>query len=122
MIALAKVKEVERLLVGGKMSHRKIAKATGVSRATVGAIASVKRADYEARHLERAKEREPLGPLERCAECGGMVYKPCRLCRARKAKSQQEEIARAARRRAREQARDRLLAAIRRAHQPPAAP
>jgi hypothetical protein len=42
MIALVKVKEVERMLVEGKLSHRKIAKATGVSRATVGAIAAGK--------------------------------------------------------------------------------
>jgi hypothetical protein len=115
MIALVKVKEVERMLVEGKLSHRKIAKATGVSRATVGAIALGKRPDYEARQLARAAELEPRGPLKRCAGCGGLVYMPCRLCRVRKAKAQQEEIARAARRRSREQSRDRLVAAVRRA-------
>ena len=54
MIAAAKIKEVERLLAENQLSHRKIAKATGISRATVGAIASGRRPDYEA--LRQARE------------------------------------------------------------------
>lgn len=91
MLALGKVKEVERLLAEGKLSQRKIAQAVGVSRATVSGIASGKRPDYEARTHDRAEEEfEPLGPIERCPSCGGRVYMPCRLCRVRKLKAQKQ--------------------------------
>ncbi|MBI3838414.1 MAG: hypothetical protein HY288_10840 [Planctomycetia bacterium] len=115
MIALVKIKEAQRLLAEGKLSHRKIAQATGISRATVGAIASGRRPDYEARQRARASANEPLGPLGRCPGCGGLVYMPCRLCGARKAKEHEQEVARAHRRRARELAAKRLLSAVRRA-------
>ena len=117
MIALMKIKEAERLLAEGKLSHRKIALAVGISRATVGGIASGKRPDYEARQRARAMESEPLGPLARCPGCGGLVYSPCRLCTIRAAKAYEQEVARAGRRRARELAQKRLLAAVRRASQ-----
>jgi transcriptional regulator with XRE-family HTH domain len=119
MLAAAKVHETERLLEEGKLSQRKIAKLLGVSRATVSAIAAGKRPDYEARRRERADEYEPLGPIERCPGCGGRVYTPCHLCRVRKLKAQEEQARRAYRRRAREQATQRLLAAVRRAQQGP---
>lgn len=117
MLAQAKVKEVELLLAEGKLSQRKIAKATGVSRGTVGAIASGRRPDYEERIRARAEELQPLGPVERCQTCGGRVHMPCRLCRVRKLKAQQEATLRAMRRQAREQAVRRLLTAVRRAAQ-----
>lgn len=117
MIDLAKIKEAERMLAEGTFSHRKIAKAVGISRATVGKIASGERPDYEARRLARASEPEPTGPLTRCSGCGGMVHTPCRLCRIRKLKAQQQEVARAVRRRTREQALRRLVAAVRKASQ-----
>ena len=112
MIARMKIKEAERMLTEGKLSHRRIAKAIGISRATVGAIASGKRPDYETRQLVRASQREPLGPLARCPECGGMVHTPCRLCRLRNAKAQEQEVVRKFRQRARELALKRLVAAV----------
>jgi transcriptional regulator with XRE-family HTH domain len=81
--------EIERLLREGNVSQRRIARQTGVSRATVRSVASGNRPDYEARRLERrANQREqPLGPIERCRECGGRVYAPCHLCRVRRIKA-----------------------------------
>ncbi len=85
MIAPKIVAEIQRLLTEGMLSQRKIAGVTGVSRGTVGAIASGKRPDYETlRPPEDDAWEEPAGPPERCPGCGGMVYMPCRLCRARK--------------------------------------
>jgi hypothetical protein len=103
MIAVAKVKEAERLLSEGKLSQRTIARHVGISRASVGAIANGTRPDYEERRRQRASESEPLlGPLERCPGCGGMVYTPCRLCRVRRLKATEQAQARARRRRAQE--------------------
>jgi len=120
MLALAKVREVERLLAEGELSQRKIAKATGVSRATISGIASGRRPDYELRMRARADKEvvEPLGPIERCPTCGGRVYMPCRLCRVRKVKVPEERRLRAMRRRAYEQAIKRLISAVRKANQP----
>ncbi len=85
MIAPSVVNQIKRLLAEGKYSQRKIARMTGVSRGTVGGIASGKRPDYEAMVRERQSEfDEPTGPPQRCAGCGGMVHMPCRLCRVRK--------------------------------------
>jgi len=84
MIAPPIVQEIKRLLAGGKLSQRKIARLAGVSRGTVGAIAAGKRPDRAP--LRRNGEGEllgPAGPLERCPGCGAMVFMPCRACRAR---------------------------------------
>ena len=84
MIAPSVVQEVRRLLAGGGFSHRKIAKITGISRGTVGAIASGRRRDHESsRPLEGGEFPEATGPLRRCPGCGAMVYMPCRLCGTR---------------------------------------
>jgi hypothetical protein len=84
MIAPSVVQEVKRLLAEGRYSQRKIARITGVSRGTVGAIASGKRPDYPPRASDAEGElEEPTGPPRRCPECGGLVYMPCRLCHAR---------------------------------------
>lgn len=84
MISLLKVQEIERLLAAGGLSQRKIAKRTGVSRATISGIASGARPDYEALRRARVQtQEEPEGPLVRCPGCGGRVYAPCRLCRVR---------------------------------------
>ena len=115
MLAPARVKEAERLLAEGRLSQRKIARAIGISRATIGAIAAGRRPDYEARERARASELEPWGPLARCPGCGGMVYSPCRLCRVRKAKDQEREAVRMLRRKARELALRRLLIAVQQA-------
>jgi transcriptional regulator with XRE-family HTH domain len=116
MIALAKVKETERLLATTELSQRKIAARVGISRATVAAIASGKHRDYEARLIARMEESQPLGPLARCAGCGGMVYMPCRLCKIRALKDRERQVLRAGRRAARELAVRRLLEAVRRAY------
>jgi DNA-binding XRE family transcriptional regulator len=85
MIAPSVVHEIKRLLAEGKYSQRRIARITGVSRGTVGAIASGKRPDYETRARDPELELEqPTGPPRRCPGCGGLVYLPCRLCHVRK--------------------------------------
>ncbi|MCG8448097.1 MAG: helix-turn-helix domain-containing protein [Pirellulales bacterium] len=93
MLPLALVEEVRRLLDEGQLSQRKIAAKLGVSRGTVGAIASGRRGIYG---------REPNGedlflsctdlPPERCPTCGGMVYKPCVLCRAREYRMREKRL------------------------------
>ena len=85
MLAPKIAAEVRRLLALGKLSQRKIARLTGISRGTVGSIASGKRLDRETtpQPWDDGWE-EPEGPPERCPCCGGMVYMPCRLCLVRK--------------------------------------
>ena len=80
MIAPELVDEVRRLLAEGIYGYREIAQRTGVSRGSVGAIATGKRREHVvvARQLE-----EPAGPPRRCPGCGGMVLMPCLLCRVR---------------------------------------
>lgn len=82
MLAPSMVAEIRRLLAEDKLSQRKIARLSGVSRGTVGAIASGKRPDYGPRPSDDEPDR-PSGPPQRCATCGGMVYMPCRLCALR---------------------------------------
>jgi predicted transcriptional regulator len=75
MLAPAKVEETRRLLNEGNLSQRKIAKLLGVSRATVSAIASGRRPDYEAlRAMQMEEQEEPRGPIVRCPECGGRYW------------------------------------------------
>lgn len=81
MIAQTLVDDVRRLLGEGRLSQRKIAARTGVSRGTVGAIAAGRRPDYAARRLEQFDS--PSGPPVRCPGCGGRVRMPCLLCRLR---------------------------------------
>ena len=83
MIAPKVVMEIRRLLAEGMLSQRKIAGLLGVSRGSVGAIASGRRPDYATFRQSQDDEEEPAGPPERCPTCGGMVYMPCRLCRVR---------------------------------------
>lgn len=84
MIAPSVVRQIQRLLAEGSHGHRKIARMTGVSRGTVGAIARGERRDYHTSDGNGGKEvDEPPGPAQRCPNCGGMVYMPCRLCRVR---------------------------------------
>lgn len=117
MIAPTKIKEVQILIAQGEFSQRKIARMTGVSRATIGAIAAGKRPDYEERQRLRQLEaaEEPAGPVERCPGCGGLVHMPCRLCRVRRIKAQEQAALQFYRSRARQRALHRLIAAIRRA-------
>jgi len=84
MITPSVVQEIRRLLTEGKLSQRKIARMTGISRGTVGAIAAGRRPDYESLRSAADDEfAEPIGPPRRCPGCGGMVYVPCRLCHTR---------------------------------------
>jgi len=95
MISQALVEEVKRLLGQGELSQRKVATLTGVSRASVGAIASGRRPDYPVRcNPDACEEALPQGPAERCPTCGGKVYMPCRLCRVRTIKAKEREEAR----------------------------
>jgi hypothetical protein len=87
MIAPQIVSEVRRLLAERKLGYRKIAELTGISRGSVGAIATGRRPDYEPQPREEESD-EPNGSPERCPGCGGLSYMPCRLCRVRKAMSQ----------------------------------
>ena len=87
MIAPRVVDEVRRLLAGGNLSQRRIAKVLGISRGTVGGIALGRRPDYDALRRARAEEESmPVaGPPRRCPGCGGMVAMPCRACSTRAA-------------------------------------
>jgi transcriptional regulator with XRE-family HTH domain len=86
MIAAHLVEQIEQLLAEGKLSQRKIARLTGVSRGTIGAIASGRRQARPRRISLWEDELEvPDTPPQRCPGCGGMVYMPCRLCRTQKA-------------------------------------
>lgn len=87
MLPSAVVREVRRLLVEEGLSQRKVARMTGVSRGTIGRIATGRRSDYPERD---PAEDQPQGPPERCGGCGGLVYMPCRLCRVRAAGRQPE--------------------------------
>ncbi len=84
MIPDEKLKEVERLLLERKLTHRQIAELTGLSRGQVGRIY---RGKLPKRRLPPpSAPADPLGPQsppERCPTCGAMVYMPCVACRVR---------------------------------------
>lgn len=82
MLSPAIVEEIRRLLAEGRLSQRRIAAATGVSRTTVSNIARGRRPDYPQRGCEDELGLA-CGPLARCPGCGGRVYMPCRLCHVR---------------------------------------
>ena len=90
MIAPEIVLDIRRHLAEAKLSQRQIARLTGISRATIGAIASGRRPDYAPRVRDDEPER-PQGPAVRCPGCGGRVYLPCRLCRVRAIKRRERE-------------------------------
>ena len=70
------------MLDEGQLSHRNIALKLGVSRGTIGAIASGRLGIHG---RESGPEITEYGfqesAPERCHDCGAMVYKPCVLCR-----------------------------------------
>ncbi len=84
MLATSQVNEIRRLLETGNYSQRKIARMTGVSRGSIGAIAGGRRPDYENRLKEDDETGQPQGPPGRCETCGALVYPPCRLCTLRR--------------------------------------
>jgi hypothetical protein len=91
MIPVWRVAEIRRMLAGGEISQRKIARQTGVSRGTVDAIALGKRPDYEDRRPARCGDFSTAGDFpppsrapQRCPGCGGMVQMPCLACHVRR--------------------------------------
>ncbi len=80
MLALEQVLEVKRLLDEGRLSRRSIARAVGVSRGSVSAIANGDRGLFGAPPVEDLVVRSSLA--QRCPGCGGMVYTPCVYCEA----------------------------------------
>ena len=74
---------VRQLLAEGKLSYREIALRTGISRSTISSVASGKRVADDTKFLENDAPLQPPGPARRCPNCGGLVYLPCKLCRAR---------------------------------------
>jgi hypothetical protein len=94
MLSLAMVEEIRRLLEEGELSQRKIAATLGVSRGTVGAIASGKRGIYGSEPDPENPDLLSLDlPPERCSGCGAMVYMPCVLCQAQKYIRRRRELA-----------------------------
>jgi DNA-binding XRE family transcriptional regulator len=93
MLSTDRIQEVRRLLAQAELSQRTIARMTGVSRATIGAVASGRRPDYQPRVRTDEDDDRPQGPPERCRGCGGLVYMPCRLCRVRAIKAADRERA-----------------------------
>ncbi len=91
MLSLVTVQEIRRLLDEGELSQRKIAAKLEVSRGTINAIASGQRG----LHGKVPQRETPLlccyaTPPVRCCGCGGRVYSPCLLCRARKYKARRQ--------------------------------
>ena len=82
MIASQIIDEIQRLILSGSLSQRKIARRLGVSRGTVNAVARGKRPAPGQRPCEDPLAA-PSGPLVRCPGCGGLVRSPCLLCRVR---------------------------------------
>lgn len=81
MIANATVEKVIELIEGGKWSQRQIAKMTGVSRGSVGAIARGARTPHALGFYdEDAPIIPPSGAPTRCPYCGRLVKKPCLAC------------------------------------------
>jgi len=84
MIAPQIVDQIRQHLAEGKLTHGQIGALSGVSRGTVAAISSGRRADRQpAPPKQYQPSLEPTEPPERCPGCGGMVHMPCRLCQAR---------------------------------------
>jgi DNA-binding XRE family transcriptional regulator len=95
MLPQALVLEIKRLLDEQRLSQRAIADRLGVSRGTVNNIANGRRGVYgrELPPVERSGA-EPSGVPHRCRGCGGLVYQPCLLCRARAYDARRRELRR----------------------------
>jgi hypothetical protein len=95
MISPAHVDEIRRLLNGGKLSQRTIARQTGVSRGTVQAIADGRHPSGSARRAGRRRDgfSPPIGLPARCPGCGAKVRMPCLACYIKKTKSRQKNTA-----------------------------
>jgi hypothetical protein len=87
MLAQTVILEVRRLLNEGQLSHRAIAKQLAISRGIVRLIADGRRG-LQGSETTKATPKPPLSmpgsnPPVRCPGCGGKVYLPCLLCKAR---------------------------------------
>jgi len=83
MLTQLQVDWVVQLLDDKRLSQRTIARLTGVSRGTIGAIAR----GVRPQNLCRRESEEPAfdrGLPVRCHGCGGLVQMPCLLCRVRR--------------------------------------
>jgi hypothetical protein len=96
MYANAVILEIRSLLDNGELSHRAIAEKLGVSRGVVDNIAGGRRGPrhHPTEHLRLSRDHG-LGIPARCRHCGGLVYEPCLLCRARKHQQIVQDIRRA---------------------------
>jgi Helix-turn-helix len=93
MLPLAVVQEIRRLLDAGTLSQRKIAARLGVSRGTVGAIASGQRGLFGREPVAAGPDLyDPDQPPERCGGCGALVHMPCLLCRTRRYVQRQRRL------------------------------
>ncbi len=91
MLSTAQLDRIRQLLADGKLSQRTIARLTGVSRGTIGALAHGKLRRREPRPREFDEPFDPAGLPVRCTGCGGMVIMPCLACRIRELRSQDEQ-------------------------------
>jgi len=84
MISHAVADQIKRLLAEERYSQRQIARMTGVSRGTVGAIASGKRPDYEQMAAERVDDPFAGDTPKRCPGCGALalVHRDRKICLA----------------------------------------
>ncbi len=89
MLPIALVNEIDSLLQQGDLSHRKIAFRLGVSRGTIGAIASGRRGLYGREPIETHSPLARTSPPTRCPDCGYRVYLPCRICVVRQHRQRQ---------------------------------
>ena len=76
MIDTEKYMQIFRLLQMEGLSHRTIARLTGVSRGTVGAVAKRRIRNLAVKEIQL----NPKGPLVRCPTCGGKTQMPCTYC------------------------------------------
>lgn len=78
MLPFPLVQEICRLLDEDELSQRKIAQKLGVSRGTVGALATGRRG----LHGRGDAEMDHACTTKRCGTCGMLVIMPCVYCRA----------------------------------------
>lgn len=94
MLPTAVVLEVQRLLAQD-VPYREIARRLGISRGTVGNIASGRR-PLELRPAKRRSSEQvtTIAKPKRCPECGGLVYEPCLLCAVRAYQGRRDQLRR----------------------------
>lgn len=85
MIDLALAEKVRSLLTRQKLSHRKVAKLTGVSRRTIADIAS---GEWFERYARQKAKRQGRPASGRCPNCGALVQLPCRACQVKRLKAE----------------------------------